>query len=378
MRRARPGRRRTEPGRCPLSRPRSRWSLALWTALGLLLASEIGLRVLTDYNSRWNMRLGAHKQFDPVVQFRNKPFYDWGNGIRTNEYGYQAPQPLSVKPPPGVLRILYLGDSITVTPLVGAYPQQVEPMLREALGVGVETVNAAVPGYSSQNARLLFENELSRFDAQYFVVYLGWNDLGQFGPEGLPYKLDAAGYHLSPLQRLLTNIYSIRFLYAAQRVLAHSRGAVSHPMSPADQALYDRYVPTHFYDNLRAILKLAKSRYPNVYIMNLATITNDDPTEWELRTAHFPVGMDENMHKLNVLVGKYNQAVQRVAAEEGVPMIDLYDRFDSREARQYFTDSCHMNRDGASVIAHALVDAIRVREAQSPSVPGEVVGSATN
>jgi len=59
-------------------------------------------------------------------------------------------------------------------------------------------------------------------------------------------------------------------------------------------------------------------------------------------------------------------------------MIDLYDRFDSREARQYFTDSCHMNRDGASVIAHALVDAIRVREAQSPSVPGEVVGSATN
>jgi lysophospholipase L1-like esterase len=128
------------------------------------------------------------------------------------------------------------------------------------------------------------------------------------------------------VQRLLSNVYSIRFLYAAQRVLAHRAPAVSQPMSAADQAVYDHYRPTQFYDNLRAILTLAKTRYPRVYIMNLDTLTNDDPTDWELRTAHFPVGMDKNMHKLHVLVGAYNRVIQQLAAEEGVPMIDFSTR----------------------------------------------------
>ena len=178
------------------------------------------------------------------------------------------------------------------------------------------------------------------------------------------------------MQRLLSNVYSIRFLYAAQRVLAHRAPAVSQPRSAADQAVYDHYRPTQFYDNLRAILTLAKTRYPRVYIMNLDTLTNDDPTDWELRTAHFPVGMDKNMHKLHVLVGAYNRVIQQLAAEEGVPMIDLYSLFDSPEARRNLTDSCHVTRDGATVIARALVDAIRTREAESPSVPGERLASA--
>jgi hypothetical protein len=59
-------------------------------------------------------------------------------------------------------------------------------MLEELLGVDVETVNAAVPGYTSQMARKLFEHELSGFDAQYLIVHLGWNDLGSSVPKACP------------------------------------------------------------------------------------------------------------------------------------------------------------------------------------------------
>jgi lysophospholipase L1-like esterase len=346
------------------------WRVLLVVA-ALFAASEIALRLLTDASSRWNVRLGAAKEFDPVVQFRIKPFYDFGNGGVTNELGYLAPRNLDPTLPRERLRLIYLGDSNSVMPTFGNYPQQVETLLEPALGVDVETVNAAVPGYSSQNARLLFEHELSRFDGHYFFIYLGWNDLGQYGPEGLPYKLHDSGYELSPLQRVLTNVYSIRFLYALELILRRQATTVNEPMSLEHQKLYDTYRPRHFYDNLRAILQLAKQRYPRVYVMNLATITSDEPTEWEMRTAHFPIGMNKNVHKLHVLVQKYNRAVTEVAREEGVPMIDLFALFDSREARRTFTDSCHVNRDGAGRIARVLSDSILAREAEAPSVRGE-------
>jgi lysophospholipase L1-like esterase len=167
---------------------------------------------------------------------------------------------------------------------------------------------------------------------------------------------------------VLTNVYSVRLVYALQRVIERWMPTVNEPMSSADQALYDAYRPGHFYDNLRAILRLAKERYPRVYVMNLATITSDDPTEWEMRTAHFPTGMSKNMRKLHVLVQKYNRAVADVAREEGVPLIDLFALFDDHEARRFFTDSCHMTADGAARIAQALKGAVQERESLAPSL----------
>ena len=341
---------------------------SLLAGLALFAALEIALRVLTDYSSRWNVRLGAEKQFDPVAQFRNRPNYDLGDGVVTNELGYRAPRGLSRARPPHAIRILYLGDSNSVTPRLRPFPAQVEPILEAELGVEVETVNAAVAGYSSENALLLFEHELSRFDADHFFVYLGWNDLGQFGPEGLPYKRERMGYQISPLQRVLSHVYSVRFLYAFQLWLAHRQPTLNEPMDARTRALYEAYDPAHFRENLRRILQIAGERYPNVYLATLATITNDDPTEWELRTAHFPTGMARNMTMLHSLVGKYNAVVREVAAAQGVPRVDLYTLFDSREARRLFTDSCHMDAAGAARIARAVADAIAERERAHPSL----------
>jgi lysophospholipase L1-like esterase len=308
-------------------------------------------------DSRWYIRMGANKQWDPVCQFRNKPHYPLADGRMTNELGYDAPEGLSTEAPRDRLRVIYLGDSNTVIPSDN-YPRQAARLLETELHRPIESVNAAVPGFDSQNARLLFAHELSRFDAPYLFVYLGWNDLGHYGPEGLAYKRVEAGYAISPLQRVLTHLYSLRFLYAFQQVLRQRETTIDAPLSPAEQVLYDAYRPDHFYANLREILGLAKRRYPHVTIMNLATLTSADPLPDEMRRMHFPTGMDRNVRKLDLLVSKYNDAVRTVAAEEKVPVLDLHALFDSHEARRFFTDSCHMTADGAARIARVVADTV--------------------
>jgi lysophospholipase L1-like esterase len=337
--------------------PRSWLARFLLLMLFLWLSAEVGLRILTGESSRWNVLLGAAKQSDPVVQFRHKPHYHFVGGPVTNELGYVAPDGLTTHKDPGVLRIIYLGDSNTVTPYFGNYPEQVETLL-EARGIEVETVNTAIPGYTTENARLLFETEVSHFDADQFFVYLGWNDLFHYGPEGFPFRKERAGYPLNPVQRFLTQVYSLRLLYAAEKLASRYEPTVDEPLTEKEQGLYDAYRPTHFYDNLHAILQLAKARYPNVAVMTLATISNADPTPDEMKKAHFPTGMSKNMRKLDRIVAYYNEAVRTVAREEGVPIVDFFALFDNHERRKLLRDSCHFSEPGAAVAAAAVSEEV--------------------
>lgn len=318
----------------------------------VLLAGEVAVRVLLDASSAWNVRLGAVKRFDERTLFRLRSNYEVSPGIFTNEHGYLAPPNMSFEKPGDRLRIIYLGDSASVLPVGSNYPAQTEKVLAEH-GVRAETLNAAVPGFDSGKARTLFEDEIQRYDADILLVYIGWNDLGQYGPEGLPYKRTKVGYEISAAQRLFSEVYLARFLLAAQDFRRRRQAAVDEPLPAAEQQLYDAYYPSHFEENLRAILRLGKQRYPKVAVMNLASITSEHPTEWELRTAHFPTGMSKNMRKLDKLVMTYNGVVDTVAREESVELIDIHHIFDSEQARRDFSDSAHMHEAGARRMAEA-------------------------
>ncbi len=273
-----------------------------------------------------------------------------------------AREGLRRKKTPGTLRLIYLGDSNTAAPFRGNYPQQVQQML-EASGLRAETINTAVPGYTSENARVLLESELSHFDADYLFIYLGWNDLFHFGPESLLMpRMVRANYRLNPFQRALTYVYSLRLLFAAQFLLSKYEATVDAPLDETEHALYDNYRPHHFYDNLRAILQFAKKLYPHVYLMTMSTITNDSPTPEEMRKAHFPKGMSKNLRKLGVLVAAYNQAIRTVAREENVPILDFFELFDSHEMRALMVDSCHFRPEGAIYAARLVADEIERQE----------------
>jgi len=348
-------------------RTRTRNFCVALVALALFLGVEVSLRVLTNQDSKWNLRLGAGKIFDPVSHYRNKPNYAFEPGIVTNEHGFFAPPGVSFENPPDALRLLYMGDSNSVMPCHAQFPALAESLLERRLGIEVVTINTAVPGYSSENARLLFLSEVFRYEADYFLVYLGWNDLSQFGPEGLSYKLHDSGYPISTFQRILSQIYSLRFLLAKIQLQQRKGPTADEPLIPEEESLYAGYTPTHFIDNLSAILEKAQTIYPRIYLMTLATLTSTQPTEEEMRRMHFPIGMGKNVRKLHRLVESYNAAVWQVARTYGVPVIDLYGFFDSPEARASFTDSCHMTRAGTRLIAEHIASEIARREAEAPS-----------
>jgi lysophospholipase L1-like esterase len=324
-------------------------------AFALVAALEIGLRLFTDQNSKWNVRLGAGKQFDRVTRFRNRPHYAFAGGVVTNERGYLAPHELAPELPPDRLRLLYLGDSVTFLPVGANYPRRIEEILGRERGIAVETVNTAVPGFASDNVRALFETEVAQIEADALFLYAGWNDLGQYGPEGLPYKRQTAGYALSPLQQVLTRSYSVRLFYALREVLGRWQPTENEPLVGSARELYDAYEPRHFEENLRAILQLGKQRYPSVVVMNLATLTSEEPTEDELRRMHFPVGMSRNARKLDRLVHSYNEVIEEVARTEGVLLVDLHATFAGHDAKRNLTDSCHVDAAGAERIARAVL-----------------------
>jgi lysophospholipase L1-like esterase len=265
---------------------------------------------------------------------------------------------MSHEVPAGRVRLIYLGDSVTFHPVGENYPTQVEQLIESRSGLEVETLNAAVPGFAAHNARALLEGDLAPFEADALIVYLGWNDLGQFGPEGLPYKRLDQGYRVGPLGRVLTASYSVRLLYQLQRMVARRTSAFDAPLTPAEAALYGAHDPTHFREHLRAILRRGRERYPNVWVCTLATLTHPDPTADELARAHFPVGLGKNLRKLGRLVDTYNEIVRGVAAEVDVGLIDLHAVFDNPAARAELSDSCHVGAKGAQRIAEAVASRV--------------------
>lgn len=205
----------------------------------------------------------------------------------------------------------------------------------------------------------MHELEIHELDADYVVIYLGWNTLGQYGPEGLPYKRARAGYPVAWYQRALGYFYTPRLYYQARRTYrTRFVEATYEDLTPSETRIYAEFEPSFFETNLRRILALTADRHPRVYALTLFTLTSDNPTPEEMARIHFPVGMGKNVRKLHLLLNKYNDTLHRVASEEGVRVIDTFELFASRDARQYFDDTSHLNERGSRLLAERLSDEI--------------------
>lgn len=322
------------------------------------MSAEVGLRIFASPQSPLNQRLGRAKQIDPVTKFRTRPNYDLGNGIRTDRHGWLAPADLSPRIPEGRMRILYIGDSATVSPLPHNYPFQVESILA-ARGETVETVNTAVPGFAAENALAMYESEIAQYDADFVFIYLGWNNLGQYGPEGLPYKRAQAGLEISPLQTFLAHFYTPRIWYEAERyVLIRFVRTVDEPLTDSERAMYEDFHPAYFDKSFRRLLRLTRERYPHVWVLNLTGLPNEHPTDAELHRLYFPVGMGKNARKLYVLMCRYNDAIEAAARDEQVLLIDLHAAFDNPQRLENFHNTGHLTPKGARRVAELLVEAI--------------------
>lgn len=128
-------------------------------------------------------RVGSYARYSPVYGWLNRPGVsgwqvDIGYHIRINRYGHRGPE-YPIKNPPGVFRILGLGDSFTF----GWGVEEEQTFLRvlerrlRAAGHNVEVLNAAVPAWHSTQSLLYLLNEGRRFEPDLVIAAFFHDDV---------------------------------------------------------------------------------------------------------------------------------------------------------------------------------------------------------
>jgi lysophospholipase L1-like esterase len=332
---------------------RRKWKLyMLVTIILLLIGGEIAVRLFAGENSRFNIFIGDIKEFDPELQVRLKRNYQRAD-MSINSRGFLGPE-FDAEKAPGGFRVVTLGDSCSFTPVRANYPRALEQRLREAYpSRPMEVINASVPGYSAFQGRRWYEREVDGYEHDAVVIYLGWNDMGQFNPDGLAFKLDEAGYLPQPnfVQRALSHCYLLRALYVPIGSWERSRPVSQDPLTDEDLDRYTQFYPDHYEKHLRDVINLAKSRGRSVLLLNFATLINDSPTEDELARMHFPRGMGKSLPKAQMLMNAYRTALAKVSQQTQTPIVDIAALFPTPKERVDFTDSGHFNVAAAKRIA---------------------------
>jgi lysophospholipase L1-like esterase len=120
---------------------------------------------------------------DPELGWRLRPntSSEWGHvRIEVNAKGLRGPE-VGYARTSGALRILYLGDSVTIgfgiERVADTYPYLVADRLTRALGTRVETVNSAVEGWSPWQELAYLRREGLRYQPDLIVVGFVLNDV---------------------------------------------------------------------------------------------------------------------------------------------------------------------------------------------------------
>jgi lysophospholipase L1-like esterase len=348
----------TEPAtKAPVVKKKCRrWRWVFLAVALILVVGEVAVRVLADSNSKFNVFIGAIKEFDPELQVRLKRDYHSGT-IHINSKGFLGPE-FEAQKKPGAYRIVALGDSCSFMPEGRNYPRVLEELLRENLaGRQVEVINASVPGYGSDQARRWYEREVDAYDHDMLLVYLGWNDMAQYNPDGLVFKLEDRGYLKEPslIDRAVINCYLLRSLYVVQGYRERSRPVSLEPLTTEDEKRYQQFYPTHFEDNVSEIIKRAKARGRKVFVIRYASLLTDSPSDEELARMHFPRGVGKSLPKYRLLLSAYTKALDQIASQTQTPVIDIAPLFTTTESRTVFTDTMHFDERGAEMIAQRVM-----------------------
>lgn len=195
---------------------------SLLLSLGIL---ELGLRWIAGidplfYDNAGSQRILTPEHDDPqqnpfgfpLGMRVPKPGSDsWlvGKPVHVNAQGMRAPREYTLAKPPGTLRVMLIGDSVTWSNT--SYEEGLADSLRRALAerradVAVEVPSFACPSWSLPDYFIAIEQAARRFELDQLVVNFVMNDL-PFGPQPLDVSLQRgpldAGIDSHPYLRAL-------------------------------------------------------------------------------------------------------------------------------------------------------------------------------
>jgi lysophospholipase L1-like esterase len=258
--------------------------------VALLLGVELAVRALVAHHASRDFFLtlfgdppdATSPEHEPLFEGDPRLFWRLRPGVRTiwdftvvstNAQGLRHDGPIGAKPP-GALRIVCLGDSVTFgyrVPLVfpdapeqwdrtdAPYPGRLERILRERFpGREVEVIALAVPGYSTHQGLLLLERWIGRLEPDVVVICFGFNDVA------LKYRPDDAVMTRDPVDTAL------RAVVASSQALLHAWRwwtARPDPDAPPPPAPQPRVSPERYLGNVTAMVDLARAYDARVLVV---------------------------------------------------------------------------------------------------------------
>jgi lysophospholipase L1-like esterase len=369
----------------------------------VLIAGEIALRVLarSQRGGKEQRERSRYTEYDPVLGWCKTPgasvVYDrreYHVEFRVNSRGLRGPARPYEKPP-GVARVLALGDSFVEAFMVDeaqTVTSRLEADLRER-GCAAEVLNAGTVGYSTDQEYLFYRDEGHRYAPDVVVVFLYHNDIPYLVLEDyLGYPKPRLDFSTQPPKVANEPVprYEPRAAPPADAATAAADEAPSYlvefvkdRIERSSARTYNRLARLGLWEPLRKLPmndELRLFRVPELghlrpawsaLTWTLQTLARDvsssggrlavayvpsrmevTPRVWELTQARYDV--DETYDRAALA-----SRVRYITGRLGVPMLDLTPALagaDSRARPAYFQTDSHWNARGQEVAARALSD----------------------
>lgn len=371
--------------------PLSPWKAAVFAlvpVLVLLAGLEVTIRMQgADRICRGSYETSPLWSCDPILSFRIKDDLRPG-GQPLNGAGFRSHE--FIAKPPGVYRILALGDSTTFGMVVTAegfryidtpYPQRLAQLLDERAGPGkFEVMNAGVPGYNSWMGVMLLRSKLRNVRPDLVTVRYGWNDhLMSMGGGGGEVYREVDNPVLLHVEDFMLRTATYRWLRRLGREMK-ARGTPEHKPTQADIAkVWRPDVPLDQYKkNLRRIVEIGRSKGAEVWLLTTphAFLIDANRGQYDkfpdtmaakllIRFSAIP-----NFDEMIRIHDQYAEATREVGRETGAPVIDMEAAYAAHasEALYNSTDVVHPTQLGHDLEAETLYRQL-VAEGRVPAPP---------
>ena len=318
---------------------------------------EIGTRVIGP--RVWHVDFGPMWQwivYTPVLRWENRRDFKLGD-YELNEHGLRGTS-ISIEKPPGVTRILCLGDNSTFgvarksasdsldDALTANYPEIVSRVLARRGRTDVEVLNAGVIGYSSSHGLRALIHRWLAFEPDIVVLRFGMNGHAW----AWDHTLRVREPH-SPLMRSL--------LYASARTGIGTLGIHGLRMiaaRPEGEGILRVGDEDQFERDLRRFHEISQEEGFALVVLDYPMRSLDRGTSKVQPGVELRVMGVKSLEELHAIHDRWQARQARVVAELGVPFIDTAGPCRSENGRCFSDfDMIHPSEFGHRLIADRLV-----------------------
>jgi lysophospholipase L1-like esterase len=332
-------------------------TVAVLSVVLFLGVTELVLRILDSNLYYKNQFFPVNRDIDFPEVYRRDPqlFWRFRDDITTrsrqfsyldyriNSHGMRGPEFAKAK---SGVRILALGNSCTFgwgVPYDQIWTCRLQQAIHQRLpGQTFEVLNAGVPGYSSYQGKIYFD-ELLPLKPDIVLIMFGWNDHAPAGKGIIDSEEKMPGTAILDAQNLLSSLK----LYQLMRKLLLTATEKKEFVRLDEPTGIRRVPPDQFSQNLTDIVRTARAH-------NIRPVLIIPPI------AALKIYFKETSSSMHTIHAAYEERIRRVGAYERVPVVDLQQAFDQHDDLfdDAYADCTHFNANGHWVAAETIADTL--------------------